>query len=161
MKLLSEFQILLVILFLPFLTVEMKKILSKANPIEFDDLFDHVFFITIKNPKRYNNVKRIITMLKTKNYSIIGINGTEVLVHSDHPLKKLIGDQFRGKYSATELGCALSHRLAFEIVSSGNYKHALILQDNIHVKVQLFLELVQRYRQFIQPSWQIVHWHSE
>ena len=150
-----------ILLFNFFLTFADVKKFYKPDPVRFDEFFDHVFFITIKSPKRYNNIKRILSIMKTKNYSIIGINGSEVIAHPDHPMQRLVDNDFKGKYTSTELGCALSHRLVYELVSSGSYKHALIVQDNVHVKVQLFLELVQRYRKFIKSSWQIIHWHTE
>ena len=130
----------------------------RPKRLEFKDFFDHVFFIKTDSTKTTDS---LITKVNMDMISIIGINGTEVLEHPEHPMLQQISNDFKGKYAVTELGRSLSHRTAFEIISSGNYKHALILQDDADFETQSFLALVKKCRPHIKESWQIVHYLSE
>ena len=92
-------------------------------------------------------------------YTIIGINGSLILNDVSHPLHAAVSPDFRGKYSAGELGCALSHRMVYSLVSSGRYEHALVIEDDVLI-YSSFLDEVSFYRNFILPSWKIIHWHT-
>jgi GR25 family glycosyltransferase involved in LPS biosynthesis len=91
------------------------------------------------------------------DFSVIGINGTEA-VNSDE-FTKIMESTFLDRYSPGELGCALSHREAYVQIANSTFEHALIVEDDVKVS-PLFLEKVKQYREFVLPSWKIIHWHT-
>ena len=130
----------------------------ETYPPHFDSLFDHLIIISMKHSSRFPFIQDLINKFDTKNYSIIGVNGTAVAENKSHPLWKVIAPDFLDTFTAAELGCSLSHRAAYEYVIKNNFSHALILEDDIHVHHVRFLKAVEWYRPYISPSWQIIHW---
>jgi glycosyl transferase family 25 len=135
--------------------------LRVARALDFNHLFDHLFIISMKSHERWKLMKELIELLGVQNneYTVVGINGSEVASNKTHSLRKFIGNAFLDSYSEGELGCALSHRAVYDIVSRKNYNHALVIEDDAKLSPD-FLRVVQRYREYIASTWMIVHWHS-
>ena len=124
----------------------------------FDQLFDHLIIISLMSGERKHKVHKLIELFGTTNYSIIGVNGTEVTNNRLDPLWKVIDPNFLETFSPGELGCALAHRKAYEFVVAQKFSHVLIIEDDIIVHLENFLRAVPKYRPYIKESWEIVHW---
>lgn len=55
----------------------------------------------------------------------------------------MIGKTFFPRYTPGELGCALAHRAAYEFVAEKNLEHALIIEDDVEIRIDKFFETVK------------------
>ena len=128
-------------------------------PPGFDDLFDQLIIVSTNPAKRLAIVEEIIlTFDNTSRHTVLGLDGTDLSNNRSHPLWSVVSPKFLNHFTPRELGYALSHRLAYELVSKKNYSHAVIVEDDILIHRSKFLRAVAEYRPYIKDSWQIIHW---
>ena len=100
-------------------------------PPSFDDLFDQLVIISTKSTSRLPIVDEIIKTLDTSRVTIVGVNGTDLVNNRSHHLWQVVTPNFLDTFTPGELGCALSHRTAYELILRNNYSNALIVEDDV------------------------------
>ena len=126
----------------------------------FDEIYDKLIFLSLRSERRLQHIQNVITALNTSNYLIMGVNGSEVVQDSTHPFRSYLSERFMQEKSSGQIGCALSHRLAYEVVASSQLKRVLILEDDVQVDAERFLNASMWYHSHISKDWRIVRWFS-
>lgn len=100
-----------------------------------------IFIITLpKEKRRQNHIQSIFDTKGVPFEFLFGVDGRELsqeeiyILYDAEKAKKYDGELSRG-----EIGCALSHRLAYEHMIKNNIEHALILEDDISIKDDFFV----------------------
>jgi glycosyl transferase family 25 len=137
-----------------------------------------VFVITLEGSvDRQTNIASQLNKLGIAFEFIFGIDGREL---TNEQIQILFDKEKNRRYyrrlnlkergmSACEIGCALSHRLAYEEIIKRNIDHAIILEDDSFLKddIQLVIEHLSQLKANnylikidVEPGIKIVPWHK-
>ena len=142
------------------LSAPLQFLLKPLRKPHFDNTWDLIVVISFTGSPRESYIKNHLKELQsTKYFFLAGVNGSYLVQHPEDKLWKSVSPEFLSRYTAGELGCALSHRLAYELVSKSRMKSVLVVEDDAQFTPE-FPSHVQEARASISDSWRIIHWHT-